>query len=84
MRKTLCKLWTNFAKYQDPTPEYDNPLPLKWKPLQPLNENIKELDLSYLIINDKPKMVQNINQVRMDFWRKLYGKWNNSFTTPKL
>lgn len=77
----MCKLWTNFAKYQNPTPNHDNPLAIKWDPIQPSDRN---LDLDYLIINDETRMARNINAQRINFWRSVYAKWNKSFTTAKL
>jgi len=84
MRKMMCKLWTNFAKYHDPTPDSDNPLSFKWSPVQPVAKNAKEIDLDYLVINDEMKMVQNLNKERMDFWRKAYRKWDKEFLNAKL
>ena len=82
MRKLMCKLWTNFAKYGDPTPEHDNPLNFKWKPLQPLTPTNNTFD--YLLIDDDTRMAQNLNKNRMDFWRVIYGKWNRSLVASKL
>lgn len=84
MRKTMCKLWTNFAKYQDPTPDHDNPLTIKWNPVQPWTKDMSEINLDYLVINDDIKMVRNLNHSRMDFWREFYRKWNKSFTSSIL
>ena len=84
MRKLMCKLWTNFAKYHDPTPDYDNPLNFKWTPVKPANKNSQEIDYDYLVINDDIKMVKNLHKDRMDFWRKAYRKWNPEFLKAKL
>ena len=84
MRQTMCKLWTNFAKYQDPTPDHNNPLPIKWKPIQTFTKEDVNIDLDYLVINEDFKMVRNLNKERMDFWRKTYLKWNKSFIKHKL
>lgn len=77
MRETMCKLWTNFAKYSDPTPDDKNPLSFKWMPIK----NGKELN--YLIINDECKMVKNIHKNRLDFWRGVYEQFNGNFLNPK-
>lgn len=82
MRKLMCKLWTNFAKFGDPTPDHDNPLSFKWNPVQQ-NES-KNLNLDYLIIDDVTKMTPDINKHRIDFWRETYRKWNKSFVVAKL
>lgn len=84
MRRTMCKLWTNFAKYHDPTPDHDNPLQIKWNPVQSLEENSKEIALDYLVIDDEMKMVRNLNKDRMDFWRDAYRRWNAEFLKAKL
>ena len=80
MRKTLCKLWTNFAKFHDPTPDHDNPLPFKWSPIQALEDN-REMILDYLTVNEEMSMVRNLNKERMDFWRRVYQKWGNNSLT---
>lgn len=84
MRKTICKLWTNFARYGDPTPEHDNPLAIKWTPVQATSQDVRELNFDYLDINDDSKMIRNLNKKRMDFWRNVYRKWNRSFLVSKL
>lgn len=84
MRKTLCKLWTNFAKYGDPTPDHDNPLPFKWTSVLPIPKNEKEFNLDYLVINDEMKMVRNLNKHRLDFWRNIYKKFDDTFLKAKL
>ena len=85
MRKTLCKLWTNFAKFHDPTPNHDNPLPFKWNPVQPLVKDYSLMNLDYLVLNDNMKMVENLNDERLNFWRNAYKKWSNEiFIKAKL
>ncbi|KAJ6641267.1 Juvenile hormone esterase [Pseudolycoriella hygida] len=84
MRNILCKLWTNFAKYGDPTPDHDNPVPFKWTPLLPIEANQTEITLDYLVINDDMKMARNLNKERMDFWRKIYRKHNEKFIRSRL
>lgn len=78
----MCKLWTNFAKYQNPTPEHDKTLPIKWTPVQPATTS--NIDLDYLEINDVMKMTRNLNKSRMDYWRKVYRKWNGDYLKAKL
>lgn len=78
MRETMCKLWANFAKYHDPTPSHDNPLPFKWSPVENVKNDAKGINLDFLVINDNMKMVRNLNQNRTDFWRDVYEKWGNN------
>lgn len=84
MRRLMCKMWANFARYGDPTPDHDNPLPFKWTSVQPVDENAKEINFDYLVINDDMKMVRNLNKERMDFWRKVYRKYNKEYLKAKL
>lgn len=83
IRRTMCKLWANFAKYLDPTPDHDNPLPFKWTPVQPQAVGAKQFDFDYLVFNDEMKMARNLNKDRMDFWRKVYRRWNKDSFTAK-
>jgi acetylcholinesterase len=81
MRTKMCKLWTNFAKYHDPTPDHANPLNIKWNPIKSGSNTI---DIDYLRIDEKFEMKTNLYKHRMDFWRKIYKKYNSSFTNPKF
>lgn len=81
MRRKMCRLWTKFAKTGDPTPDHENLVPVKWTPVV-LDD--KKVHLDYLIINDEIRMARNINKHRVDFWKRIYEKWNKSFLTPKL
>lgn len=81
VRKTMCKLWTNFAKYGDPTPDGHNPLSQKWEPLQPDPDNLR---IKYLKINEKPEMQHDLYKDRMDFWRSVYKKYNSGLSNPKF
>lgn len=87
MRKRMCKLWTNFAKFGNPTPDddYDDDnkklINFKWLPIdnkKPHTENL------YLSIGDKIEMVKNIDGDRFNFWKKVYERWNGSLFKPKL
>jgi carboxylesterase type B len=84
MREMMCKLWTNFAKYGDPTPDHDNPLPFKWNSVQLVAKAATATDFDYLVINDEMKMVRNLNKDRMDFWRKAYGTTDRNLLKAKF
>jgi carboxylesterase type B len=75
MKKLMCKLWTNFAKYNDPTPamEYG----VKWMPVD--NDNF-----NCLIIDTVPKMDANIHEERLEFWRNVYKNYNRDFIKSKI
>lgn len=81
MRRKMCKLWTNFAKFRDPTPISENPLPFRWKSSPMESDN-----LQYLVIDDEQKteMVKNLNEDRVKFWRSVYKKYNKNFRPSKL
>lgn len=66
-------MWTNFAKYHDPTP--DNSLDFKWSSDQGKDE------LNYLLIQENPKMIENIQFKRINFWKRIYVRYNGSFIT---
>lgn len=78
MVQTMCKLWTNFAKYHEPTPDQRSLLDFKWTPMT------DEHNLNYLIIDDEIKMSSNLHKNRMDFWRDMYMKYNKEFVVAKL
>ncbi|CRK95772.1 CLUMA_CG009229, isoform A [Clunio marinus] len=84
MRETMCKLWTNFAKYDDPTPDYNNPLPFKWTSIAPITNKTQDISLNHLIIDDEMMMVENPHKESMEFWKKAYRKWNKEFIQAKL
>lgn len=85
MRRTMCRLWTNFAKFGDPTPDHSNPLhPVKWSPVKNVAPDSKTVDIDCLVINEHSKMIRNPNHERIEFWRGIYKKWNENFLNPKL
>ncbi|XP_059061394.1 juvenile hormone esterase-like [Achroia grisella] len=60
---TLTKLWTNFAKTSNPTP--DQSLNVNWKPYTAFNKD-------YLRIEEPLAIAQAANNERIEFWNKLY------------
>ncbi|XP_037028692.1 esterase E4-like [Bradysia coprophila] len=81
--KKMCRMWTNFAKYGSPTPANDKSLSIKWDPVKPTKDGEKFI-LEYLEIDDEFWMRTDPDKDRIEFWRKLYQKWNGSFIRPKL
>ncbi|KAG5677769.1 hypothetical protein PVAND_007500 [Polypedilum vanderplanki] len=79
MRERMCKLWTNFAKYGNPTPSHNNPLPSNWDPLKPTDK-----DLNYMILSENPRMEVNLHSERIELWKTIYEKYNSSFFDPKV
>ncbi|XP_047112137.1 juvenile hormone esterase-like [Schistocerca piceifrons] len=62
MAKTLTKLWTDFAKTGNPTPDDD---PLHWPQVTFGRE------LQYLRIGEKLEVKKGLFQKRIDFWKSL-------------
>jgi len=70
-------MWTNFAKYTDPTPDHDESLKVKWNAIDGTEE---KSPINYLkITNEGNSMDQDMCKSRVDFWRKVYEKYNGSF-----
>lgn len=68
----FLKLWTNFAKYGNPTPEIDESLNgTIWKPISK-----GEVD-AYFIIDEKDYMKRNEEKGRVDFWKEIYDKYSS-------
>ncbi|XP_047996758.1 juvenile hormone esterase-like isoform X1 [Leguminivora glycinivorella] len=62
----LVRMWSNFAKHGNPTPEGDTVLDLKWPPYTETKE--------YLHINKQLEVRNSINS-RFRFWARFIGKW---------
>ncbi|XP_062543894.1 acetylcholinesterase-like isoform X2 [Armigeres subalbatus] len=85
VRYYMCRMWTNFAKYGNPTPPEDSSLPYRWDPVQKISpESKEEFKLDCLDISEKPKMVTNPDKHRMDFWRSVYKRFNEGVLKVKL
>lgn len=66
--ENVIKLWTNFAKYGNPTPEFEE-FYVTWKP-------VKDQTLNYLDIGTKSlTMKSNPFHERMTFWNNLEEKY---------
>ncbi|XP_067007341.2 carboxylic ester hydrolase [Anabrus simplex] len=66
MRKKMVKLWTNFAKNGNPTPELDADITVRWTPYTVTNP-------CYLEIDSKLSLERHVlEKERMDFWKQLY------------
>lgn len=63
----MVKLWTNFAKYGDPTPVYDDQLKVQWKPVEPNKTNFLKIGVDLQMVED------NLDGERMAFWDSLYN-----------
>ncbi|KFB51091.1 AGAP006727-PA-like protein [Anopheles sinensis] len=83
VRRLMCRLWTNFAKYGHPTPPEDKSLPFRWDPVDKIAPN-EPFRLKCLDINREPKMMVDPAKERIDFWRGVYRRWNEDFLKVKL
>ncbi|EFA09024.1 juvenile hormone esterase-like [Tribolium castaneum] len=70
IRRRMVKLWTNFAKFGNPTPSDDDPVlqNTTWPRYQPE-------DFSYLNIDLDMRVEKNFRSEAMEFWRKLYDTY---------
>uniref|UniRef100_A0A182TUY4 Carboxylic ester hydrolase n=1 Tax=Anopheles melas TaxID=34690 RepID=A0A182TUY4_9DIPT len=73
-RTLLCRLWTNFAKYGQPTPEGED-VGFQWDPLPPTAAG-EPFVLRALDLNEQVQVVENPMQERIQFWRSLAERFN--------
>ncbi|XP_068084707.1 juvenile hormone esterase-like [Anabrus simplex] len=64
-RARMVKLWTNFAKTGNPTPEADPLLPVAWQPYTSANP-------CYLEIGEELTIKKHLLKERVQFWEELY------------
>ncbi|XP_045467758.1 juvenile hormone esterase-like [Harmonia axyridis] len=68
-RERLVRMWTNFAKYHNPTPTVDPVLQnLTWQPAQPTSIN-------YLNIDKDLKNLKDPNWNYTEFWSSIYKNY---------
>lgn len=65
MMRRMTKLWANFSRYGNPTPEKDELIRVVWKPVS--NEN----ELNYLNIGEEFSMEVNPDKERMGLWDEI-------------
>lgn len=79
-----CELWTNFAKYGNPTPDSSSS-DIRWMPVNKVPSENERFDLNYLEMdNDQLFNTTNPDKQRMDFWRNIYNEYNNGLQNAKL
>uniref|UniRef100_A0A182WIA4 Carboxylesterase type B domain-containing protein n=1 Tax=Anopheles minimus TaxID=112268 RepID=A0A182WIA4_9DIPT len=83
VRRYMCRMWTNFARYGNPTPSHDESLPFRWTPVPPVTESDSFFHLPYLRINAKPEMAIDPDKERIAFWQKIYDEYNGGFRNPQ-
>ncbi|XP_045502270.1 uncharacterized protein LOC123699375 [Colias croceus] len=78
MIERMVTLWTNFAKYGDPTPSTTKLLPVKWKPSRSWNPTA-------LVIDHHITTAPMWDEGSVRFWNKTYNKYrrrNYGLLTP--
>ncbi|XP_055610914.1 venom carboxylesterase-6-like [Uranotaenia lowii] len=78
-RQQMCKLWTDFAKFGEPTP--DDSAGFRW---QPLNTDTDDFHLNALELNKIPKMIVDPFAERFNFWKALFKQYNGGHLNPKI
>lgn len=64
----FVKMWTNFARHGEPTPEIDEDLDkVKWRPTS--HDNLEFLDIGHEL-----KMIENVDGDRLKIWDEIYEK----------
>lgn len=85
VRNILIRLWTNFAKFGDPTPDdqCDDQLlgAIRWTPVNPIGKQNQSnaFNLNCLEINTHPKMVCNPCDERIQLWRRILNTYRKDF-----
>lgn len=64
----LLKMWINFSKTGNPTPEPDSLLEVTWSP-------VTKTELNYLNIDRELTMHKDLMKENMDFWDKILASW---------
>ncbi|XP_055845451.1 esterase B1-like [Episyrphus balteatus] len=68
---TFSKLWTNFAKYSNPTPTIDKETGgCIWEPV-PKCDSWENMTIKTLILDKEIRMMDNPDEDRLAFWRDL-------------
>lgn len=81
VRNQMCKMWTNFAKTGNPTPKNDPELAgIQWDAVE---QQRRKFVARALDIDKNMKMISPLSD-RMNFWRKLYERFNKNHLLSKL
>lgn len=78
--RTMVRMWTNFAKYSDPTPDRDDQLlPFKWTTVKNYDRHSEQFDLDSLKIDVTCEMENNPCKDRMGLWRGYFKKYREGY-----
>lgn len=78
LRKAICQLWVNFAKYGNPTPKEDQ-FGTIWTPVEKIDPAQEKYNLNVLDLNEQLQMVEHPFEQRVEFWKKLFKKYGGNF-----
>ncbi|XP_053686982.1 esterase B1-like [Sabethes cyaneus] len=84
MRQKMVRMWTNFAKFSNPTPDDDGSLPFRWLPVENVPPDSDDCRQCILSIGEEIKMMEMPERKRMDFWCELFRKHNGDVTKAKI
>ncbi|XP_045770164.1 esterase E4-like isoform X2 [Maniola jurtina] len=80
-RERMLRLWTNFAKTGNPTPDENHYLTVTWLPAT-------KDKVYYMNINNELTMDTNPDKEKMEFWDNLYSKyfkiWDHQITNDDV
>uniref|UniRef100_A0A336K8D2 Carboxylic ester hydrolase n=1 Tax=Culicoides sonorensis TaxID=179676 RepID=A0A336K8D2_CULSO len=69
IKNRMVQMWTNFAKYGDPTPVGKTKINIVWQPIK------SEKELLYLDIKQNMEMKTNLNADRVEFWDEFFEEY---------
>lgn len=69
--RKIIKLWTNFAKFGNPTPT-DEAFGITWEPVENADE------IKAMVIGNELKMEINPNKDVVDFWKSILDHYENT------
>ncbi|XP_055537567.1 acetylcholinesterase-like [Wyeomyia smithii] len=80
IRNLMVRMWTNFAKYGDPTPDKDDGLiTFRWEPVRIAAKTEDKFVLNCLEIDRLPKMIENPAGERIELWRNYLRTYQKGF-----
>ncbi|XP_032525696.2 carboxylic ester hydrolase-like isoform X2 [Danaus plexippus] len=77
MRERLVRLWTNFAKYGNPTPDKNHYLTVTWLP-------VTKDKLNYIHLSNELSINSDPDKEKMEFWDNLYVKYFKIWDQPSV
>ncbi|XP_041984347.1 esterase FE4-like [Aricia agestis] len=85
MLQRMVTMWTNFAKYSDPTPTKSALLPFRWRPSRASNPTA-------LVMGSELTTAPMGDEARVGFWNRTYTKYrrrhygfeNHTFVIPNI